>query len=123
MHLQLEALLDPKYQFQYGLIESLEHHWHHRLFFFVNNLSKSVPVHCLPVHLPIAKVMESLTSFLTALTISAFCDGLTLQQMTDRQFNDKNMKFSLSRGSTNYQSGEIILLPMYTGHVKYSVDP
>ena len=67
--------------------------------------------------------MESLTSFLTALTISAFCDGLTLQQMTDRQFNDKNMKFSLSRGSTNYQSGEIILLPMYTGHVKYSVDP
>ena len=50
-----------------------------------------------------AKVIESLTSFLTAFTISAFCDGLTLQQITDRQFNDKNMKFSLVKGFADGQ--------------------
>ena len=50
-----------------------------------------------------AKVIESLTSFLTAFTMSAFCEGLTLQQMTDRQFNDKNMKFSLFQGSAEGQ--------------------
>ena len=52
-----------------------------------------------------AKVIESLTSFLTAFTISAFCDGLTLQQITDRQFNDKNMKFSLMKGFSDGQQG------------------
>ena len=52
-----------------------------------------------------AKVIESLTSFLTAFTISAFCDGLTLQQITDRQFNDKNMKFSLAKRSTDGHHG------------------
>ena len=52
-----------------------------------------------------ANVIESLTSFLTAFTISAFCDGLTLQQITDRQFNDKNMKFSLAKGSMDGRNG------------------
>ena len=50
-----------------------------------------------------AKVIESLTSFLTAFTMSAFCEGLTLQQITDRQFNDKNMKFSLLQESAEGQ--------------------
>ena len=60
-----------------------------------------------------AKVIESLTSFLTAFTISAFCDGLTLQQITDRQFSDKNMKFSLAKGFADdlhgWSSKEIVI--------------
>lgn len=41
-----------------------------------------------------AKVIASLTSFLTALTISAFWLGLTRQQMTLLHFKLKNIKFS-----------------------------